>query len=79
MYYLQYIVTIKPFPGDFFSSEAVFHDSDTIPMKCDILTNRIAMAMRFIFTPLSAIIPWTGYRLLEKHSLFGATWQLESS
>lgn len=40
-----------------FFSKAIFHDSDTIPMKCDILTNRIAMSMRFIFTLLNTIIP----------------------
>lgn len=43
-------------PVIFFSKE-IFHESDTIPMECDILKNRIFMSMRFIFTLLNTIIP----------------------
>lgn len=66
-------------PQVIFSSKAIFHDSDTIPKNCDILTNRIAMSMRFIFTLFNTIIPWTMYRFTEKRNLFCALWQLQSS
>lgn len=48
-------------------------------MKCDILTNRIATSMRFIFTFLNTIVPERWTALQEKRNLLCAVWQLESS
>lgn len=45
----------KPCTIHFFP-EAICHDSDTIHMKGDILTNRIVVSVRFIFAVLNTVI-----------------------
>lgn len=72
--------TIPKLPLLIFFPEAICHDSDTIHMKGDSLTNRIVGSMRFIFTVLNTIIPCTVcIAEHEKCGLFCAVWKLESS
>lgn len=51
-----HILPTQTFHSSYFSPEAICHDSDTIRLKGDMLTNRIAVSMRFIFPVLNTVV-----------------------